>query len=94
MRQRNVGKQPHHGTYVRAWPCECGKRGYKDRDAAKTVVKEMRRKGDSNPDRLNVYRCHVDPDYWHVGHRPSAHLTPNLNDPSTWQRPSTGEGVV
>lgn len=82
MRQRNVGKQPVFGTYVRAWPCACGKRGYRDRSAAKTVVKEMRRKGDRDPERLQAYRCEVDPDHYHVGHRPYA--PPNWNSPAAW----------
>lgn len=85
MRKRNVGKQPHAGTYVRAWPCACGKRGYQDRQAAKVVVREMRRTGDQSLARLDAYRCGTDPDYWHVGHRPSAQVAPNLNDPRTWQ---------
>jgi hypothetical protein len=83
-RQRNVGKQPHRGTYVRAWPCECGKRGYKRREDAKLVVKEIRREGSTRPGHLEAYQCEVDPDYWHVGHRPACDNAPNLNDPGTW----------
>lgn len=84
MRQRNVGKQPHFGSYIRAWPCECGKRGYKDRHAAKDVIREMRRQGTVRSDRVDAYRCLTDPDYWHVGHRPDAFIGENLNDPGTW----------
>lgn len=82
-RQRNVGKQPIYGTYVRAWPCACGKRGYPNRDDAKKVIKEMRRQGKIRDAaaRISAYRCATDPDYWHVGH--DASKGPNVNDPRT-----------
>lgn len=90
-KQNNVGlawnrsSQTFHGTYVRSWPCACGKRGYKTRDSAKTVVKEMRRKKDFPPNtRLDAYPCRVDPDFYHVGPRPASEWTPNLNDPKNW----------
>ena len=80
-RSRSVS-DPVFGTYVRWWPCVCGKHGYRDRDAAKTVVREMKRKGDRDPERLHAYQCDVDPDYFHAGHRPF--LTANLNDPAAY----------
>ena len=87
MKQRNVGKQPAYGVYIRAWPCACGKRGYKERAAAKDVIKEMRRQGKvrTNADRIDAYRCDVDPDYWHVGHQYDRHGAVNLNDPAAWR---------
>lgn len=89
--QDNVGNtwknsaKPHTGTYVRGWPCACGSRGYKTRDMAKTVVKEMKRKGDFSPyNRLDAYQCQTDPDFYHVGPRPTSEMAPNLNDPKNW----------
>lgn len=76
---RNVGKQPHLGVYIRAWPCACGKRGYKERSEAKKVIKEMRRQGKTRTDRVDAYRCDVDGGYWHVGHNDRTGT--NLNDP-------------
>lgn len=85
MRQRNVSKQPHYGTYIPARPCSCGKRGYGDRDAAKAVIKEMRRAGKTRSDRVNAYQCRTSSGYWHVGHPPESSRTANLNDPGTYE---------
>ena len=84
MRQRNATKQPYRGTYTHGLLCECGKRGYKERRAAKNVIREMRRQGKVRSDRIDAYRCDVDPDYWHVGHRGSG-CEPDLNNPATWR---------
>jgi hypothetical protein len=73
---------PRFGTFVRHWPCVCGKKGYREREGAKIVVREMRRKGDRDPERLHSYQCDLDPDYFHVGHR--AFNTANLNDPAVY----------
>ena len=66
-----MGKQPIHGTFVQWIPCCCGHRGYRDRAGAKTVVRELRRKGVPNPMEVAAWRCDADPDLWHVGHRPA-----------------------
>jgi hypothetical protein len=86
VKQRNATKQPYRGTYTHGLPCECGKRGYGDRRAAKDVIREMRRQGKvrSESARIDAYRCDVDPDYWHVGHSRPYQVGPDLNDPTTW----------
>jgi len=74
-------KQPWQGVYIPAsHTCLCGKRAYRTRQDARTVVKEMRRKGHIRGDalRLSTYRCTSG--VWHVGHRQPAG-DPNLNDP-------------
>ena len=76
---RNVSKQPITGTYIRARPCACGKRGYRERSEAKKVIREMRRQGKTRTDRVNAYRCITNPSFWHVGH--GTHVGVNLNDP-------------
>jgi len=80
--RQHTGRQPHYGTYIRAWPCECGKRGYQERSEAKKVIKEMRRQGKVRSDRVDAYRCQADPDYWHVGH--TFQVGVNLNDPNAY----------
>lgn len=84
MKQRSFSRQPAHGNYIHGLPCECGKRGYRDRDDAKAVVKEMRRRGKTRSDRVDTYECQVDPRYWHVGHRSHNAGRVNLNDPQVY----------
>lgn len=73
--------RPWQGVFVpSSHTCICGKRAYKTRDQARTVAKEMRRKGHIRADalRLSTYRC--DTGMWHVGHR-QPEGQPNVNDP-------------
>lgn len=62
--------------------CTCGKRGYLQRQHAKQVVRESRRRGgDPRIASLGTYRCDSGSDLWHVGHSNPAVNWPNLNDP-------------
>lgn len=79
MKPRDLTSQPYYGVFVHGKPCDCGKQAFSSRAGAKTVVREMRRRGDRDPQSLNVYRCHIHRDAWHVGHRPW--VSANLNDP-------------
>lgn len=44
--------------------CQCGKRGYSDRKAAKKVLKRAHPEGGQ----MRAYRCNVNDTFWHVGH--------------------------
>lgn len=46
--------------------CQCGKRGYDSRKAAKRVLRR------AHPDgtRMHAYQCDIDTTLWHVGHTP------------------------
>lgn len=83
--QRTADRQPIHGTYVPARHCRCGKRGYTSRKQARTVLREVRRKGDWDISSLDIYRCRVDDTHWHLGHDSTRSKPPDLNDPATWR---------
>ena len=46
--------------------CECGKRGYPNRGAAKKALRRAHPDGN----RMHAYQCDVDSALWHVGHTP------------------------
>lgn len=74
------------GNEIRHWQCaECGKRSYRDRDAAKEAIRDMRRRGLARGAKIDPYLCHEGTGSWHVGHSSLFYEPPNLNDPHTYE---------
>lgn len=61
------------------YSCECGKRGYFNRAAARSALRwtKLRLKEEPRSKILHVYRCPTGNGFFHVGH--SFRTGPNLN---------------
>lgn len=88
FRQNRRSPQPHYGTHIDAVMCTCGRRGYRTKGQARTVLREMRRRKALPPRALaalGVEACEQEEGIFHVSNtRASASERPNLNDPAAW----------
>lgn len=80
-RNRSNRKAPRNwGAHDTEWfRCACGKRGLRDRAAARRYARHLRQRDHD----MNVYSCDesVGELLYHVGHNGTRKERPNLNDP-------------